>query len=200
MLGQWSALDGRREIPVSFGITPKLCLPSRSCPGVERSPTRNETLVPARAAQREMSSICSAWHEAEVWRRDVTARNRVVPMLQVYRSCVEKCPMLQLCQCSRSCVEESLRWTESPVPSLVMQRDASLSHTAWHDAAGWRRDSIVVERLLHSSQLFCSRIVIQERNGENTQIERMRMMVCCRVSSLGNQLPCSYVEWYPGAE
>ena len=110
VLGQWSAQDERREIPVSFGITLQLCLPSRSCPGVERSPTRNETLVPARAVQREMSSLCSAWHDAEGWRRDVTARNRVVPMLQVSRSYVEKCPTLQLCQCSRSCVEESPRW------------------------------------------------------------------------------------------
>ena len=182
MLGQWSAQDERREIPVSFGITLQLCLPSRSCPGVERSPTRNETLVPARAVQREMSSHCSAWHDAEGWRRDVTARNRVLPMLQVSRSCVEKCPILQLCQRSRSCVEEPPRWIESPVPSLVMQRDASLSHPARHDAAGWRRDSTVVDRLLHSSQLSCSRIesfllrtaiVIQEQNGGNTQIERM---------------------------
>ena len=205
MLGQWSALDGRREIPVSFGITPQLCLPSRSCPGVERSPTRNETLVPARAVQREMSSIFSVWHDAEGWRRDATARNRVVPMLQVSRSCVEKCPMLQLCQCSRSCVEESPRWIESPAPSLVMQRDASLSHPARYDAAGWRRDTTVVDRLLHSSQFSCSRIesgplrtaiVIQEQNGGSTQIERMGMMVCCRILSLGNQLPCCYVEWY----
>ena len=189
VLGQWSAQDERKEIPVSFDITPQLCLPSRSRHGVEVSPTRNETLVPARAVQREMSSLCSAWHDAEGWRRNVTIRNRVVPMLQVYRSCVEKCP----------------RWTELPVPSLVMQRDASLSHTTWHDAAGWRRDSIVVEKLLHSSQLSCSRvesgplrnaIVIQKQNGGNTQIERMRRMVGCRILSLWTQLPCSYVEWY----
>ena len=124
-------------------------------------------------------------------------------MLQVSRSCVEKCPTLQLCQCSRSCVEESPRWIVSPVPPLVMQRDASLSHPARHDAAGWRRDSTVVDRLLHLNQFSCSRvesgplssaIVIQEQNGGNTQIERMRMMVCFRILSLWNQLPCSYVE------
>ena len=198
---------------------------------------RNETSVPARPSQREVTlccpawrdtvhwwkdltaegiepnpgprrrSHCSAWHEAEVWRRDVTARNRVLPMLQVSRPCVEKCPTLQLCQRSHSCVEEPPRWIESPVPSLVMQRDASPSHPARHDAAGWRRDSTVVESLLHLNQFSCSRIesgplrtaiaiVIQEQNGGNTQIERMRMMVCFRILSLWNQLPCSYVERY----
>ena len=114
-----------------------------------------------------------------------------------------KCLMLQLCQCSRSCVEESPRWIESPVAPLVMQRDASMRHPARQGAAGWRRDSTVVDRLWHSSQLSCSwietgplrtAIVIQEQNGGNTQIERM--MVCFRILSLWNQLPCSCVERY----
>ena len=205
------------------------------CSYVEWYSVRNETSVPARPSQREVTlccparrdavrwwkdltaegidsnpgprrrSHCSAWHEAEAWRRDVTAGNRVLPMLQVSRSCVEKCPTLQLCQCSHSCVEEPPRWIESPVPSLVMQRDASLSHPARHDAAGWGRDSTVVESLLHLNQFSCSRIesgplrtaiVIQEQIGGNTQIERMRMMVCFRILSLWNQLPCSYVERY----
>ena len=134
----------KEEGLVSFCITLQLCLPSHSCSGVERSPIRTESLVPARVVQREMSFHCSAWHEAEVWRRDVTARNRVLPMLQVSVLVSKSVPR---CNCAYAPVPVS-----KSLLALVMQRDASLSHPTRHDAAGWRRDSTVVGRLLHLNQ------------------------------------------------